>query len=54
MAVVWDCDSFKSPSLYGVKHEFMKLLWEFNTDRKMVRGSNYNCIVLILKKESAQ
>jgi DUF1009 family protein len=63
---VWDCDNFKSPGPDGVnfgfvkdfwaevKDDFMRFLFEFHSNRKLVKGSNCTFIVLIPKISNPQ
>lgn len=63
-AAVWDCDSFKSPSLDGVNFGFIKEFWlllkddimrfvvEFHRNGKLTKGINSTFIALIPKVDS--
>lgn len=62
---VWSCESSKSPGPNGFNFRFIKEGWdvikgdifrmmnEFHTNAKLVRGSNPSFIVLIPKKDEA-
>lgn len=63
-AVVWDCDSYKSPRPEGVNFGFIKELWqilkedimhfipEFHQNGKLARGINTTFIALIPKVDT--
>lgn len=61
---VWECDGNKSPGPDEVdfsflkefwdeiKHDFMRLVFEFHKNRRLVKGANNSFIVLIPKKRN--
>jgi len=63
-AAMWDCDSFKSPSLDGVNFGFLKEFWidmkqdimrfmtEFHRNGRLSRGINSTFIALIPKTDN--
>ena len=63
---VWDYGSFKSPGPDGInldfikyfcddlKDELMHFFDEFHRNRKLIKGINSTCIILIPKVESPQ
>ncbi|PNX98928.1 cysteine-rich receptor-like protein kinase, partial [Trifolium pratense] len=65
-SVVWDCDSYKSPGLYGINFGFIKDLWvelrgdimhflsDFHRNDKLTKGINSTFIALIPKIDSPQ
>jgi len=65
-AVIWDCDSFKSPGPDGVNFGFIKEFWEelkgdvmrfitdFHRNGKLTRGINTTFIALIPKVDNPQ
>lgn len=62
---IWECDSTKSPGpdgfnmgfykacWYIIKEDLMKVMDEFHSNGRMVKGSNSLFIMLIPKKEGA-
>ncbi|KAK2413749.1 hypothetical protein QL285_036426 [Trifolium repens] len=65
-AVIWDCDSFKSPKSDGINFGFFKDFWlelkgdvmmfisEFHRNGKLTKGLNSTFIALIPKVDSPQ
>lgn len=64
-AAVWECEGSKSPGPDGFNFEFFRSCWdivmgdlvrmmcEFHTNGKLIRGCNSSFIVLIPKKEGS-